>query len=261
MVERRAHDLAVLVISEDRDAHETIQRLLAASFGLLVDGCQTQRIRFDPQNTLGKGEMASRANRWKSRKGESRQSLIALRRAIATRLLEGAPRPEGFVAFHFDGDRRWADRDTSENADLFESQIITPVRALITHTLAQRGEDTAEHIDAVMSRLLRLVPFYSIEAWLLQNTTVLRRILRDRYADRDLSLVESWEADRELLDEIWQPKEAICVRALHNAELARAWPAETVWGVGKSYAATVEEMMECAALGTALEATWGAWSS
>jgi hypothetical protein len=235
--------LSVLVLTEDSasDSHDVIATLTKKTFQMIVEGCQTHRIEFQPADALAK--QATRGTQWKS----ARVDRVSLVRTIANKLLEAEP--QGFVVFHIDGDRSWRERSHSENHARFGQLIEQPVRDLI-HGL--RGEAAA---DQAMERLFLLIPFYSIEAWLFQNLDRLRRLCQTQYAGRDLETVATWEADRGLLDEIWKPKAAICVKAQHNVVLAEGFPADEAYGVGKSYTEVVDQMMVCAVLETALLAT------
>ncbi len=238
--------LSILIITEDtgKGSYQTLQHILRRTFRLMESHCETQRIAFREQGAATR--QTSRANLWKSNK--HRQKLVALRREIATSLLETSP--PGFVAFHFDGDQVWSRRDASENCAKFSEQIITPVCALVQKMRPDRDA------DEVLSHLLPIVPFYSIEAWLFQNTRSLKVILKTQHSGRDLNLIAKWEQDRGMLDELEKPKQAICAGAKHNEALAKTLPVEDVHRVGKSYHATVETMGKCAALAEALKPAW-----
>lgn len=107
-----------------------------------------------------------------------------------------------------------------------------------------------------MRRLRQLVPFYSIEAWLYQNTAEARRLC-EASCGRHLDKIASWEAVRGDLDEEPQPKEQLCLRGEHNLRLATAgFPAEDALKTDKSYAAAVMDLLECPDLCTALARTY-----
>lgn len=99
--------------------------------------------------------------------------------------------------------------------------------------------------------------FYSVEAWLYQNLPVARRICEGLGSPP--ALVEQlarWERDRGSLDEVRKPKDTCQLGAAYNAELAtKAWPAAEVCAVGKSFAATVEAMLESGELAVVLGRT------
>jgi hypothetical protein len=246
--------LSILILTEDSaaDAHETITALVKKMLQLLVPGCQTHRVDFEPQ-----GENAARAmhgNRWKSRNPRDRQKIVDLRQSIATKLVEGTEHVPGFVMFHIDGDRRWAEQSSSENVTRFEEFVRTYVEPIVSTALARQGR--AEEIPARMARLRRLTPFYSVEAWLYQNTGEARRLC-ETSCGRHVQQIEAWEAAREELDEIEKPKESLCIAAEHNRTLATlGFPAAAVFAVEKSYTATVLHLLDCPDLCTALARTY-----
>lgn len=245
--------LTLLILTEDSaaSAHKTVTALVKKMLQLLVPECQTQRIVFEPQ-----GESAARAmhgNLWKSRNPRDRQKLVDLRQSIATKLVESTDDVPGFVAFHVDGDRRWADRASSENVVRFADFVLTYVEPIVSAALAKKGR--GDELPARMARLLPLTPFYSVEAWLYQNTVEARRLCAAS-CGRHLEQIQGWETARGELDEIEKPKENLCLGAEHNRTLAvRGFPADAVLAAGKSYTAAVEHLLGCDALGAALQRT------
>lgn len=235
--------LSVLVLTEDSaaDAHDTLVALLKKTFRLVSAECGTHRIRFDPQSEPEKRYAV--ANQWKGDGPQDKGSrarasfrLVDLYRTIATRILE--QEPPGFVLFHFDGDRRWSERDQSENAASWEIRVRDKVRAvLVQHGLA----DT--EIERAMQRLHPLTPFYSIEAWTYQNFAEAERICAELRSPALAAQLASWKADRATLDEILQLKDACDFGGRHNRRLAEAsWPAEAVHAVGASFAAAIDAL-------------------
>jgi recombinational DNA repair ATPase RecF len=68
---------------------------------------------------------------------------------------------------------------------------------------------------------------------------------------------QTWASDRTALDEVPKPKEAVCLGAAHNLELAsHGLPAREVRAAGKSFAATVEALSQDAELCAALARTY-----
>lgn len=235
-----------LVLSEDgaQNAHETTVAVVRRMLQLIVPECQTHRIGFEPKDE--QAQRAVQGTGWKQKR-PSPEFITALR-TIATKL----GRADGFVFFHFDGDRTWSTRHTSENASKWKSQVIDRVRQL----LLTRPSTTPEEIESMLARLLPIVPFYSIEAWLYQNTDVAIRICREKYQGRDIGKFERWKHDRTLLDDVHQPKEQTCLKGAHNVECARqGFPAEEVRTAARSYAETVQLLQECEALKAVLRST------
>ncbi len=109
-----------------------------------------------------------------------------------------------------------------------------------------------------LRRLLLIVPFYSIESWLYQNTAEAEKIYQEHYLgpDKDLDLLSQWGADRGLLDEVDQPKERLRIRDKYNLRLAtQHYPVQAVKNAGKSFCHTIEVMRGCDELAGALAAT------
>lgn len=257
MVSRDAIRLSILLLTEDsaEDSHETITALVKKMLDLIVSGVGTHRVEFEPQNTLARQGM--RGNLWKSKNPRDRQKLVDLRQSIATKLVEGklveGESVPGFVLFHVDGDRPWAEEKQSENVAHFEAFVRTYVEPIVAAALHKKG--ISGELAARMDRLRRLTPFYSIEAWLYQNTAEARRLCAAS-CGRHLDRIAAWEADRGLLDEIRKPKDQLCFQAAHNLRLATAqFPAEEALRVGKSYAASVMHLLDCADLCAALVRT------
>lgn len=241
--------LTILVLTEDASggAHATIVTLLKKTFNLLVTGTGTHRIDFQPQSE--REHRVMHGNGWKSRK---HRDLVDLRRTIANKLLEDEGGVPGFVVFHFDGDRPWSERAGAENPSLFEERIGEPVRMLVRDTLARFGRET--EVPHRLHRLVRLIPFYSIEAWLFQNLEALRRLCCG--SPEHTALLTEWQANPASIDDTRKPKEALsCVGSSHNADLARGFPAEQALGAGASYDASVTRMLESEALLAALAKT------
>lgn len=255
---RDAICLSILVLTEDsaKDAHDTIAAIAKRMLLQVDPASRTHRIEFEPQNALARRAM--HGNLWKSRNPRDRQKLVDLRQTIATKLVEGAlvgsESVPGFVFFHVDGDRPWAERAESENVARFAEFIRTYVEPIVADALQKKG--IVAELPARMLRLRRLTPFYSIEAWLYQNTVEGRRLCADS-CGRHLEMFSTWEADRSLLDEIGQPKKQVCFGEAHNLKLATAgFPAEELFRTDKSYTAAVMDLLDCRDLCTALAQTY-----
>jgi len=172
----------------------------------------------------------------------------------------------GWAFFHFDGDRAWADRSSSENEAKFKERVWDRVRSLIRMHIEERAKEAGENplserIDAQatqrMARLKRIVPFYSIEAWLFQNTKEAVRLCELHYSGRDVEQFLEWEQDRLALDEVLKPKKAVCLGSKHNLELAsNGFPAREIRAAGKSFAAAVQLLSQDAELREALQQTY-----
>lgn len=249
----------ILVLTEDsgKQAQPTLQKLLKEALKLVVEGVDLNpaRIRLEPLPENERARQAVNANKWKEHP-PTRETILLLG-LIAAQLLQ----PAGFVVFHFDTDRVWTERDKSENRQKFESIIRDGVRRLLRGEaplpVPQRPRPTLtpEQIEAALGRLIVLSPCYSIESWLYQATKELLAYCRGEHdSEEHVKRIESWAADRTLLDEVWRPKhEALpCVADDHNDELAKAFPAEEVWLAERSFHESVERLRACAALVEAL---------
>jgi hypothetical protein len=108
-----------------------------------------------------------------------------------------------------------------------------------------------------MSRLKQVVPFYSIEAWLFQNTQEAIRLCQEHHGGRDAARFQQWEQDRAALDEVLKPKAEVCLGAKHNLELAsNGFPAREARAAGKSFAAIIQALCQDAELCEALRRTY-----
>lgn len=245
-MEERLGSLLVLTEDSGRDAHATVVAVLKRMLRLVVDDCQTHRVGFEPRDEAA--QRALRGPRWKSTEPRDQADVTTLLRTIATKL----GRDDGFVFFHVDGDRTWAERAASENRAEFESIVRLRVQQL----LVQLRRISVDEAERRLRRLFVVVPFYSIEAWLYQHTEVAVRLCQQHHQGSDVEVFEGWRDDRAALDEVLKPKEAVCLRADHNLALAGAgYPAPAVCDAGRSYAATVEALRACEELVKILDAT------
>jgi hypothetical protein len=196
-----------------------------------------------------------------------RERIVLFGRFVAEKLLEGHIWPDtgtpSFVFFHFDGDHTWQNRHLTEDgkvADLkeFIQRRVTPAldRALHKQREADPDVDVDAGRTAALLRLRRLTPFYSIEAWLFQNTVEARRLCL-LTCGKHVDELQEWEADRGKLDELAKPKDALpCIATQDHVALASSgFPARDVYAVGKSYAAAVGNLRRCSDLRAALART------
>lgn len=265
MVSRRGPCLSILLLTEDSGAESfaTFQRLVKELLKQVDEYVQTQpdKLAFEPMRNK-EALQALHANVWKSDKPRDHGKRVELVRTLATQVLL----ENGWAFFHFDGDRAWKDRDSSENRAKFKELIWEKVRLLVRMTLEEQekkagGKAAPAAIDARatqrMERLKQLVPFYSIEAWLFQNTQEAIRLCHTHYSGRDVERFQGWEQDRPALDEVLKPKEAVCLGAKHNLDLAsNGFPARELRAAGKSFAAAVQLLSQDAELREALQQTY-----
>jgi septum formation topological specificity factor MinE len=253
--------LSVLLLSEDRSAgaFEVLRSLAKELLKQVDEYVHTHRVTFEPLREAS-ALQALHANIWKSTNPRDRAKQVALFRSIATQLLL----ENGWVLFHFDGDRPWADRESSENVRKFDEFVLKDVRRIIEGKLQEQmaGQPearraAAERVQERLRKLKVVVPFYSIEAWLYQNTREALRLCEERHGGRDVERFQQWAADRAALDEVAQPKKQVCLKDLHNRDLAsNDFPAHEVRAVGKSFAAVVLALSEDTELCEALRRTY-----
>lgn len=261
--------LHVLIVTEDsgKQAQPVWRALLAKAFRLVDPACETQRIKFSPPD--GATEQAARGNAWKARtrggkrgqRGAERAHAITLRRELASWLLRSA---EYVVCYHYDGDQTWSSGSGSAHGPAFQDEIAAKVRTIVedpalvaTHRTTPPVGLDGEALERAMRRLIEVVPHYSVEAWLYQNTATARQACVELGDPPDLTAqIEMWAADRSLLDEIDRPKDNCGLGDRYNLKLATsAWPAAAVFAVEKSFHATVSRMKAAEDLVDALART------
>ena len=242
-----------MVLTEDSGAgaYDTVRALAKEMLKLLVPGVRTHRVHFTPLADEN-ARRAMHANLWKSTNRLDQPNIRLLVRSIITELLK----PDGFVLYHIDGDRPWSEHESSENERAFTSRMLPPIKAGVRDFLQKQPHAAAEPGER-MKRLRLLVPFYSIEAWLYQNAREARRLCEEEGCKQCAVKLADWEMDRASLDEIPRPKGALCFQDKHNAHLASSgFPARDVYDAGASFARTVDGLLECDELTTALERTY-----
>lgn len=255
--------LSILLLTEDsgRDGDAVLRALLGRLLRRVVDGADISPERWEPATAAARA--AVQGNAWKSPR---RRDLVALRQYIAGKLSE----PGGFVFFHFDGDRPYAERATSENAAKFEAMIRAPVRTILEGPPPKRRERRTpappavapEAVERRLERLIAVVPFYSVEAWLYQNTERALEHCRANPRCRGgcAARLAAWAADRGALDEVRRPKEQLCFAAAHNRDLAESSPPiAAILAARTSLHDLFARLQACEALTERLAATRPAW--
>ncbi|HEX2568157.1 MAG TPA: hypothetical protein VH877_01280 [Polyangia bacterium] len=245
--------LSVLILSEDKanNSFDTVLGLTRTALRLVDPAHDPRRIRFEPLADEGLRRLIW-GNGWKSQQREDRKRIVDVVRRIAGTINEQRP---GFVVFHVDGDQAWSDPRTCENQVQFEALVMRRVRKLLEASGGKRtlGPRPLHRIE----RLFLFMPYYSIEAWTYQNTVEAKRILHAEHYGQYIYRFDEWEAHRERLDEVLKPKAEIPkFEDRYNHRLASSgYPADAVYGVGKSFAALVDTMRRCEDLCAALTAT------
>lgn len=246
--------LSVLVLTEDgaSAAHDVIVAFTKKAFGLVVQGCRTNHVVWEPANDAARRVVAG--NRWKARSGHQardpalRRGRVDLAQTIATKLAETAE-AAGFVVFHVDADTKWSSFDDGIQVLAFRRDVVSPVeRVLEKHFPGQAKR--------LLGKLLLLCPCWEIESWLYQNTTVAVDLCRRHHGGACADTFKAWASDRGLLDELESPKDATPLRDRHNLDLAKTnFPAKALFEVEKSFHRAVSLMKENDDLVVALRAT------
>lgn len=226
------HPVTIRAITEDSSKHspQTMYHLIRRIVMLVDSSVNLDKVRLVPALKPNEGASAARGTNWR-RRNKCRDDHNRLIRTIATSLA----RPNHFVFFHIDGDCEWGQRSRASVITDFDVHVRAPVANL----LRKPGED----VDEKLERLFLVLPFYSIESWLYQNTKHAILICDRKYQGMDVDQFMAWGADRGQLDEIKKIKEAVELGNRHNHELAEhGFPARAVYEVGKSFADVVDNL-------------------
>lgn len=237
--------LSVLVLTEDsgQDGFPTLQALVVAILQHIAPKAQLETVEIEPtEDAIALRSM--RGNHWMGEKSDSHYHRTTLIQSIATKLGEG-----GIVVFHCDGDTAWKKRKESTKKAKFDKLMESGIRARLRDT----AKLTPKAIEAAMKRLLIVIPHYSIESWLYQNTDEAIRLCRAQYGGKDAAQFENWAENRKLLDEQLKPKDVVCLKDKHNHALATInFPIADVVAVGKSLKQAVAQFEACTELQAAL---------
>jgi hypothetical protein len=234
----------VLVLTEDRDksAPRTIAALAKSMCRKAVSNANVGRLQFDPPPEDNHRHALS-GNRWKSEEIEDQRAITELVRAIAAHLAS----EHGFVIFHFDGDRPYADRASAENPRKFQKQIVAKLHAALALPPRRLGKGqpalpTRTSVDP-LSKLLIFTPYYNLEAWTFYNTA---RLLA-RCKPHERAKITSWAKQPGQTEEEVRIGELVVGKG-HNLELAeQGFPAKIAVAANKSFSDTVNMLKANAA--------------
>jgi uncharacterized protein YjiS (DUF1127 family) len=221
---------SILVWHEDRNPAPLI-RVLRHVF--------RHDVQLDVPNPSFAGPIRA-GNAWRSQRSHHEHLRVKLRRLLADQLLK----PEGFVLFHFDGDRPWSRRSESTTTRQFEEHVRAQVITMLSSYNIREA--------FVRERMHTLVPFYSLEAWIYQNTdTAIALCSASCSQEQRAKHRPNWikySEDRSLLDELDRPKDTLCLGDNHNQELADGFPWRDVLGARTSFLESVMGLMQSAPL-------------
>jgi hypothetical protein len=245
--------LSVLLLTEDGSprADEVLRLLLVKLLGHLAPGAVTRDDATWWEPASADARDIVQANSWKNPR---RRDRIRFLQYIAAKLTQ----EQGFVFFHVDGDRAYGERATSENLQKFETLIREPVKIILERPPAQRRErrrlasdSSAGDIRHQLDKLILLMPFYSIETWLFQNTDVASRLCpgTPRCRHGCAEKLAAWRRERGALDEVIRPKLELCLGARHNIALVKErYPLDEVLEAKKSLHDALDALRSCSAL-------------
>jgi hypothetical protein len=226
--------LAIQVFPEDngKDAFDTLCKLLSAALRRIEPHLDETRVRYEHGMSFHEF--------YRSTRPDDHGRKLTLARSIATHI---ALRHQPTVAVvHVDADLRWSDRDEThlcDNLRRFKKEIGTRVAAHL-------------RVDAdQLDRLLFLVPFWSIESWLYQNTQEALAICAEhhpRYRDA-AETFKRWRDAPDRLDDEVHPKRQIYFGSKFNLRLAGGLPARRLEELGLSFSRALRDARASALAG------------
>lgn len=221
--------ISITILTEDsgRDGSMVVERFARRLIRYVCPAAETNRITVDPtERAIAKGAVGG--NRWRSKAPGDRFAIVSMLKHLATKLAQSW----SLVFFHYDADVVWGTVTPTA------AQFDTLVRARVRTILLDQFPEDVEAVDAWLTRLVEVVPHYSIEAWAYQNTTVLRRECARSHGSAHDSVYAVWESDPALLDDVHQPKNASCAGSKFNLEcLDTGFPWQRLVAANKSFVA------------------------
>ncbi len=242
--------LSILLLTEDTGSstHEVLRAVVEKLLFATGSPFDLSQIEFERADERARRAMGF--NLYNSAKSKDYGKQLDLAGVIATKLMR--PGMEAFIFVHIDGDRRWNERDQHsetlcDNHAIFVQNVLRRV-----HLLLEKAGRTEQ-----LARVLPVLPFWSIEAWLYQNSREVHRLcsLHAPRHDRDRPQFKAWEDDPSQLDDTPQPKLKVpTFKDKYNLDLAMTLPAKKLIALGLSFAGTVERLQTCGPLTAALAA-------
>lgn len=226
-------ELAVLVLTEDTgdNAHDTVCAVVEKVLFLLEPGLDRQKLAFGKATERARAGMGF--NCYKSASGRDHDKKVDLAQAIARHLL--VTDRDAIIFVHIDADGPWSTRDEIHlcaNARRFSEEIVRRVAAILEQ------QQQPHRLD----QIALLVPFWTLESWLYQNTREALRICQEYPQYRgEAAHFELWQQRPHLLDEHVRPKDTVRFGSKYNLRLAsEGFPAGRLYQLGLSFTAAVE---------------------
>lgn len=221
----------VLIISEDRgkDSFAVFKNLISSILKNIIPDFQSQLIEYIEIDAKHSGVLSG--NKWRQRRPRDRKLTAMIhnfKRELIQYLLEGP----AFIFWHIDGDMRWCDFTQKGNCTNLEqlNSFLAPIESELESYRSNSSTKLPKN------KVLKLLPFYSIEAWLYQNSTTLQNIKGDT---SDIHAKSPSD-----FDEILKVKDSFNIKDEYNLQLSKSFPFQKVYALGKSFHRTVEELKD-----------------
>lgn len=222
----------VLIVTEDTgtESFEVLKNLINSILKNIVEDYQSQLIEFKPVEKCYLPVCSG--NRWKQEKPHKDPKLAREITAFKKYIVQHTMKSSAFIFWHIDGDMMWAQFARGKECANRKSLDTFIEKVLKGMTIHQRDKvpPTPEGC------FLKLLPFYSIEAWLYQNSQALQKITENT---GDIQAT-----DASVFDDILKVKEAFKIKAKYNLQLSQSFPFQKVYELGKSFHHTVEELKD-----------------
>jgi len=199
----------LLVLTEDsaKSASRVVELLFKRLVTATIPGANISQL--DPRPISPELTRIMRANNWRSAQKEHRQDIVRLCNAIKVFIAD----PSSFVVFHHDADLPWRNRHNRGLREQFQKCVFNTVKMMM-----EQDRRTPAFVQEALSRVIHLVPHYSIEAWLYQNIDEARKLGATEPQLND------WQQDRGLLDELEKtPEQLPSLKRSANERLAETF--------------------------------------
>ncbi len=245
--------VSILLLTEDRSkqARPALEKLSRKMISLVVPETAYSDVEFDPIPNESES-IAAASDNWTGDKEHGHRHRVVLAGTIATHVL----RDRGIVFFHYDAEDPWSRWSKSVRRQKFAGKLRNAVAQSVTASKRARavwpnGVPAAE-LARIQSRIIELVPAYSIEAWYYRATSRAIELCHEHCDGHDADIFEDWAANPAKLEEQLSPRKHVRLGNQHNETLAGAFHAERVAALGLSFAQAVKATHACEPLVTAL---------